>query len=312
MLWWGLSLNSRNIYTTAQSSYYFFCKFCLSESHFPVTLFKLTKWMAYLHFLSIRPKTIKKYLCGLRSGYVDTGDQDLEIFNSPTLKQIVVGIKQIQGEPRSRERLSISPNLLLRLVRYRSATDLIDRTLKAAYCLAFAAFLQVGEFTYSHGQQKDPEFKSHYLTRQSIKLEKDRLYVFLPSSKTDPFRKGITITVAATGDDACPVKALNDLLVNFPLPPTAPLFQGPMGAFTRTYLTRRLQEDITTLGISGNYTSHSFQQGAATTAKQNGLSENDIQLLGRWKSDAYKLYIQTSKAHIVRTSLRFQYPTTTS
>ena len=96
--------------------------------------------MAYLHSLSIQPKTIKKYFCGLRSGYINTGNQDLEIFNSPTLKQIVVDIKRIQGEPRSRKRLPISRNLLLRLVRYRSATDLIDPTLKAAYCLAFAAF----------------------------------------------------------------------------------------------------------------------------------------------------------------------------
>ena len=159
LLWWGLSLNSRNTYTTAQSSYYFFCKFRLSDSHLSGTLSKLSKRVVYLHYLPTRPKIIKKYLCGLRSGHVDTGDQDLEIFNSPMLKRMIAGIKQIQGESETRECLPISRNLLSRLVQYRSATDLTDQTLKAAYCLAFAAFLRVGEFTYTQEQQKDSEFR---------------------------------------------------------------------------------------------------------------------------------------------------------
>lgn len=187
MVWWGLAPSSRHSYASAQNSYYFFCKFQLSESHLPVTLTKLTKWVAYLHNRSIRPKTIKKYLSGLRSAHVDVGDQDLEVFHSPTLERMITGIKRLKGDLETRERLPISRGLLLQLVGYRDGASHADRTLKAAYCLAFAAFLRAGEFTYTMGDRHDPEFISYHLTRQSITLENDRLYVFLPASKTDPF-----------------------------------------------------------------------------------------------------------------------------
>lgn len=39
------------------------------------------------------------------------------------------------------------------------------------------------------------------------------------------------------------------------------------------------------------YKGHSFRTGAATHAAQVGFSENAIQNMGRWKSDAVKRYI---------------------
>lgn len=40
------------------------------------------------------------------------------------------------------------------------------------------------------------------------------------------------------------------------------------------------------------YKGHSFRIGAATHAAQVGFSENAIQNMGRWKSDAVKRYIR--------------------
>jgi hypothetical protein len=39
------------------------------------------------------------------------------------------------------------------------------------------------------------------------------------------------------------------------------------------------------------YFSHSFHRGAASSAAAVGYSDYEIQLLGQWHSDAYKLYI---------------------
>ncbi|RXN33881.1 poly [Labeo rohita] len=41
-----------------------------------------------------------------------------------------------------------------------------------------------------------------------------------------------------------------------------------------------------------NFSSHSFRIGAATTAAQKGLSQQQIQALGRWSSEAFKSYIR--------------------
>ena len=40
------------------------------------------------------------------------------------------------------------------------------------------------------------------------------------------------------------------------------------------------------------YKAHSFRIGAATTAADMGMSETHIQLMGRWKSTAFRRYIR--------------------
>ena len=74
----------------------------------------------------------------------------------------------------------------------------------------------------------------------------------------------------------------------------------PKHIITLCYLTRmgllatkKLQEGICILGYEGNYTDHSFRRGAATSARLAGLSEEEIQLLGRWKSNSYRLYTES-------------------
>lgn len=61
----------------------------------------------------------------------------------------------------------------------------------------------------------------------------------------------------------------------------------------------RSQFDILTRGVlafcgfdSSKYKGHSFRIGVATAAASLGYSDNQIQRLGRWKSDAYKRYIR--------------------
>ena len=66
------------------------------------------------------------------------------------------------------------------------------------------------------------------------------------------------------------------------------------------------QEGIRILGYRGNYTGHSFRRGAATSARLAGLSDQVIQLLGRWKSTCYRLYIDTPPEWIHNASSRHQ------
>lgn len=109
--------------------------------------------------------------------------------------------------------------LLLILLDLREGTSEGDVTMKAAYRLAFAAFLRAGEFTYTQKDTKEHDFALYHLTRNSVTFPEDKIYLHIPSSKTDPFRRGITITVAATGERTFPRFALLDLFKMFPLPP---------------------------------------------------------------------------------------------
>ena len=44
--------------------------------------------------------------------------------------------------------------------------------------------------------------------------------------------------------------------------------------------------------MPSSYTSHSFRIGAVTTAAAAGLPPTLIKTLGRWRSNAYKTYVQ--------------------
>ena len=157
------------------------------------------------------------------------------------------------------------------------------------------------------------EFPQCNLTLRSIQFEEDRLLLTLPSSKTDPFRKGVTITLSSSNNAACPAMAIRHL---FELcqswTPLAPLLARPPGhgpgseAFTREYLVQHLQEQLGQLGIRGAYSGHSFRRGSATLAKAAGLADNEIQLLSLWSANVYQAYIDYHPEQVFKTACRFQ------
>ena len=271
---------------------------------FPASSQTLCDWVAHLGNKRPKSKTLKSYVTGVRSVHVDMGYEDLAAFHSPQLERVIAGLRRMRGEAGSLERRPITKDLLLQMLPYFSLRTREGVTLYAAFCLAFAAFLRVGEFTYSTKDLNDPDFSQWFLTRRSVTLHEDHLELTLPASKTDPFRRGITLKVAASGDNACPVQALRHLF-RWEAPSDSPLFQWE-GAFTRQLVTSKLREILTLLGVEGHYSGHSFRRGAATSAKEAGLSDQEIQLLGRWKSESYRLYIVTHPAHILAASRRHQ------
>ena len=102
----------------------------------------------------------------------------------------------------------------------------------------------------------------------------------------------------ATNDSICPWKSLKALIEQYPAPAHAPLFsrQSQYGYingqyFTRNWFIEELRKLLTHAGINPmSYNGHSFRRGAAHSAAAAGMSNDDIKTLGRWKSDAYKLY----------------------
>ena len=133
----------------------------------------------------------------------------------------------------------------------------------------------------------------------------------LPASKTDLFSQGIQLIIAGSHDNACPVRAMKQLIArDIQRPPHAPLFCVGLIAqqqFIQEYVVQKLQ----TIGISSglglaSWNVHSFRRGAATWAAEVGIPEAQIQTIGRWRSDSYKAYIEYSEEERIRLSERFQ------
>ena len=134
----------------------------------------------------------------------------------------------------------------------------------------------------------------------------------VPFSKTSlhPTR----VELAARADDLCPARALTAYLAFFdryttlPRAANAALFvsRRPDAGIHNTtdaefiaVVRHLLQRAYPQRDIS-EYAGHSFRRGGTTTLKQWGVSDTDIQRHGRWRSDAYRQYIDVDHNIAVR------------
>lgn len=152
---------------------------------------------------------------------------------------------------------------------------------RAMFLLAFHAFLRVGEITQSH----------HNLQLAQIQVSSASVNIKFNSFKHSD---GVTVpyVVSRQGDQlTCPVKAMSDYLSCRGCLP-GPVFTLDGKPVSRRTFVQVLQSSLQTAGVSHQgFNSHSFRIGAATTCAQKGASDAQIRTLGRWKSDAFKVYI---------------------
>ena len=85
-----------------------------------------------------------------------------------------------------------------------------------------------------------------------------------------------------------------------------PLFQLKDGRpLTKPAFVDRIKETLTKAGIDrSSYAGHSFRIGAATSAAAARVEDSMIQMLGRWKSSAYLVYVRVPREHLAAISAR--------
>ena len=226
------------------------------------------------------------YLSEVRSLHVDQRFPD-PLENCLRLQRVVRGIKCSQGSLPANPRLPISSSIL-RIIH--SALDLNsfdDHMFWAAWLLVYFGFLRSAEFTVPSLSAFDP---SRHLTVRDVAVDVPLNsfchQICIKASKTDLFRKGCNILIAPGSPPLCAVQAVVSFLERHGNRP-GPLFLFENGLpLSHSLLTDRLRAILLSAGLPGNFSSHSFPVGAATSAARAGIPDHLIQVLGRWKSDA--------------------------
>ena len=241
-------------------------------------------------------KTIKVYLCGVQLASRLRGHTAV-ISNMPRLYYVLRGIRRSQGRSHVRpKRVPVTiPHLRSILQCLANNYHPYDRDmLTAALLMAFFGMLRISEYTVPASDLFDP---SQHLSPNDITINwfRQSASIYLRQSKSDPFRQGVTIRIAATGNDLCPLRALLMFLVRRGNRP------GPLFLFhDNRYL---LRAHIATLLQQHNspplhFNTHSLRQGGATALAAAGTPQYVIQILGRWRSDAFKRYLEFSDEFI--------------
>lgn len=254
----------------------------------------------------IKPDTVLSYLSGLRAYHIDH-HMSLEVFDAPRLAWIIKGGKRLYPSHK-KNRLPVTKDILERIT-YKDPQTIDEVNIDTAFKVAWAGFMRLGEITYTETEVKKPSFIQTRLTRSDISFAEGNQYATLrlKRSKTDTEHTGVQIILAASHDTACPVSALKKLFLQDPMPPTAPLFRLLSGAFSRHNVVDILKERLRVIGLpEAGYSGHSFRKGAAQHAADNGMLDESIKRLGRWSSDAFKLYFTTSPETLFNLNLSFQ------
>ncbi|TFY57507.1 hypothetical protein EVJ58_g6982 [Rhodofomes roseus] len=282
-------------------------------SFLPASQRAVMEWVAYLGGRALQPKTIKSYVSALRSLHVDA-DMPFDVCESPVVQRLIRGIKRYHGERERNPKMPITLAVLQQMSAAlpSPAQSAGDASFAAAIKTAFAGFLRCGEFTVDRPASFTPATS---LTRGSVQffpsLEAPaHVLLSLPSSKTDPFRRGVSVLIAAApGTSTCAVAALQHLFTVDPRSPTAPLFVADDGSpLTRSNFITRLKLLLPAAGLDPTgYSGHSFRRGAASSAAAAGYSDFEIQQLGRWRSDAYRLYIDIPRDRVLHLSSRLHW-----
>lgn len=316
-----LAASTRMTYASALNSYLN----CYSEfghvAPFPATEVSLVIWLTHCATRAQRPlasSTMRTYLSGLVSLHEEMGFRGL-LEDKPLVSRCFKGIKKSRAVNQL-DRRPITTDIIAQLRTQLNPSSFHCRLYYAAATLATFGLLRMGEFTVDNrATSKSNAFK--VLTLQQLKLMKEdgtvvpvcsfadfthvtRFSLTLRTSKTDPFRKSVTIHVG----HSTPVHAMLDYLRVHPRinDMSAPLFV--QSKTNHQPLTRSLMIGVTRillqrLGFNeSHYHGHSFRKGGATSLFQAGVADSVIQLMGRWTSDCYKLYIVTPISTLLQAS----------
>ncbi|XP_065915585.1 uncharacterized protein [Dysidea avara] len=289
-----------------QRRYLHFCK-AVGIKPLPGSEGALTLFTTHLAVSNVSHGTIKVYLSAVRHLHICKGlhghfSQQL----TPRLHLILRGIKKRQADVHSRrKRLPITTQLLGKIRHLLSKQPTYDNTtLWAMCCLAFFGLLRVSEFTIPSKGSYNP---SRHLSLQDVTVDnriKPRLLqLFLKQSKTDPFKQGAQVYVGATDTTICPVKAVLSYLARRNSRP-GPIFITKEGkGWTNSMFRSALQSLMGKLKLNRHhYNTHSFRIGAATSASLANISDTHIQMLGRWKSNAFQRYIRPPPTEVAKLS----------
>ena len=259
----------------------------------------MTYFVAFLYNEGLTAGTVKSYLAAARYTQISLGLGDPNVTGMPQLEFVIKGLKKKTVAGQRQTRLPITPDILRALKRvWENDTDRERAVmLWAAVCMCFFGFLRSGEIVVPKDSEYDEAVHlSHGDVRVDNTVNPQYLEVKIKASKTDPFRKGVTVYLGRTDADLCPVSAILAYMVQ------RGTEKGPFFWFTNSrFLTRErlvtaMRGALQQAGVEAQrYAGHSFRIGAATTAARCGLPDSLIKTLGRWESAAYTVYIRTPK-----------------
>ena len=289
----GVAASTQETYQAGWSKFVSFChSFNLPET-LPVSVHVLCSFIAYLSIEGLAWATASTYVAGISYRHKIKG-----IFDST--KSFIVG-KMLEGFRRDGGyrgdcRLPITVNHLaemLRVLPFVCYSQFEVLLFRAVFLLMFFGFLRIGEVAA----------KSKFTLQASLLKRSDVSFAVSNNiavailtfhvSKNNQCGAPQTVTIQAqSAGQFCPVEALRRYLSQSKGQALFCHFDTlPLTSFQLRQMLKKVV-NFCDFPCKQFFQSHSFRIGAASTATALGYSEEDIKVMGRWRSGAFKQYIR--------------------
>ena len=283
----GSSIDASSLasYSSALNSYITFC----SLHHFPVepTLDTLSFYTVYMcHYL--RPKSVDSYLSGICNQLEPYFPNIRSLRYHHLVARTLKGCKKLRACPTTRKS-ALSRSDLARLhPTYATSNSHDDLLFYSMLLTGFHGLHRLGELSWP--DRKDLQDYRKVIMRHSVIRHRSSYEYFLPGHKADRFFEGNRVIIQGTHTPDDPLRPFLMYLASrdrcHPLRPE--LWLTSNGNIpTRSWFMHRLHQHFPA-DIGGQ----SMRAGGATALAEAGVSPELIQAIGRWSSEAFKIYIR--------------------
>jgi hypothetical protein len=273
------------------------------------------------HPLGLHYSTILNYISSVKKCAQDHGiaipDNERHL---PRLQKMIQSLKKRQRGNLGASRMPVTVELCALIRKELNLKTHKQRVFWAMLSTGVQGLMRLGELTTERPLSAQYAFKllrdcnlCHFRDGKC-----EGYSVLLHASKTDWFRETVSVHIFYTGGVVCAASALECLLSQCPFPRTArtPLFELEDGSvLSRPSFLHHLRQLIARVSNKygfnldeNKFSGHSLRRGGATSLSLQNVSPDVIQLMGRWKSDAYKRYIVTPRLHLYTTTVRLFNP----
>jgi hypothetical protein len=266
---------------------------------FPVTLAGALEFGAFMYEKGLQPETIDQYFSHLRT-FCLTHGYPTTALDSDLLKRARKAIKRLLKEsgrlrPR-RDRIGITLGTAVAFRRHLNITTLPDLRTWLICLVAITTMCRTGELLPSRLTPYNP----HLLPARKHWTDcGDHSTLKLPATKTDREGQGVTVIIPCIPGPEGDHRSCPHCLMKYAwMPHTAGNDDDSLWALAGTVYTK--EEFVATLkslaakeGLPRDQVGgHSLRIGGATGAKDAGLTDDEIMILGRWTSEMYQRYLR--------------------
>ncbi|XP_052064929.1 uncharacterized protein LOC127704767 [Mytilus californianus] len=282
-----LSESSQKTYRRAIIHYKSFAEEYGIRFQLPLTSSDLILLIAHLKNKDLASSSMSTYISAI--GFT----HKINNWPDPTDSFIIDKVLKSVHKGRNQDmRLPITSTILNQLIDALKQTisNRYDQILfKAMFTLAYHALLRIGEMTVNNKNY------NHVISLSQTVVLHEKLSISFMDFKHSNGKQFHLEIAKNKNNNICAVTALTSYLT-LRTNTTGPLFLNSSGeAVSRQLFQHALNGALNFCGLSrAYYKPHSFRIGFATDASAKGLSTETIRNLGRWKSDAFKLYIRQS------------------